>query len=281
MAYLSRLMYIIQKYKVPLENLIGSEEEILNKSEIDSIFGNIVDVKNCAQSLVKQLNKTVAPTTSGNSIGTVFTNMVVPLSKAYIPFILNYEKSAETYQNCKKNEKFVQFEKECEKDSRNTLLTLQDILIMPIQRITKFTLFFEQLKKLTPEDHVDYQDIVDASSSIGTLCNKINESKRRAEMLEDLRHIRITAEDADLKTSVNINWTTNEMLQRLHIKLNLKRDINYGILIKTKKKEKWIEPNQSISMYSDIMDEEVHLFVKERPISLQASPVKQKGTKKN
>eukprot|EP01114_Cavostelium_apophysatum_P014872 TRINITY_DN3958_c0_g1_i1.p1 TRINITY_DN3958_c0_g1~~TRINITY_DN3958_c0_g1_i1.p1 ORF type:complete len:550 (-),score=128.75 TRINITY_DN3958_c0_g1_i1:43-1668(-) len=262
-SYFSKLMYIIQKYKVPLENLADTKEEVLSRADIEAIFGNIVEVKNCSQLMVKKLNSEVAGSTSGHLLGSIFSSMIAPLSKAIVPYILNFDKSREIYGKSKKNAEFVKFEKECEKDARNSLLTLEDILIMPIQRVTKYTILFGQLKKLTPKEHVDYKDIVTACAEIDNLCTKINQQKKRADMLEQLHSMKIETEDgARLKTPVNLNWTAQELLQRLIVKMPTKETVTYGVMLKTKKSERWLEPSTLLSTLEDLLDEEAVIVLK-------------------
>ena len=45
-------------------------------------------------------------------------------------------------------------------------LDLPSLLIMPIQRIPRYRLLFEELLKETPEDHLDYDDIKAALKEI-------------------------------------------------------------------------------------------------------------------
>jgi len=62
-------------------------------------------------------------------------------------------------------------------DPRGVSLTLADLLIQPIQRLPRYKLLFDQLKKVTPEDHTDYQQITTACEKIDEVCLQINEKK--------------------------------------------------------------------------------------------------------
>ena len=49
------------------------------------------------------------------------------------------------YNDVVNNDKFMKFERECEKDPRSSLLNLTDILIMPVQRVPRYQMLFEVL----------------------------------------------------------------------------------------------------------------------------------------
>ncbi len=50
-------MFVIQKYKVPLENFLKDEDPIIPKEDIHNIFGNIEELKSLTVNMVTQLTR--------------------------------------------------------------------------------------------------------------------------------------------------------------------------------------------------------------------------------
>jgi hypothetical protein len=131
---------------VPLLEKVNQEDQIIPESDIKNLFGNIEEVKSCSKQLLVRLNSEVAPSIGGKGIGKVFLTMVrqryiqlivyqAPMIlECFAPYIMHFDKCVETYNRAIKNTAFVEFERECERDPRGSLLSLTDILIMPVQR---------------------------------------------------------------------------------------------------------------------------------------------------
>ncbi len=53
--------------------------------------------------------------------------------------------------------------------------TIRSFLILPIQRIPRYNLLLEDLIKHTPEQHVDYGLLVQASEKMKAVANDLNQ----------------------------------------------------------------------------------------------------------
>ena len=62
---------------MPLSEKVNTPDQILSSEEIDLLFGNIEEVKQCSKQLIQRLNNEVFPTPAGNNIGKVFISMVI------------------------------------------------------------------------------------------------------------------------------------------------------------------------------------------------------------
>lgn len=47
---------------------------------------------------------------------------------------------------------------------------------MPVQQLPKYNLFLQDVRKLTPEEHTDYEDTVKACQELEATINTINKS---------------------------------------------------------------------------------------------------------
>jgi len=75
---------------------------------------------------------------------------------------------------------FTEFMDECRKKA-NTLGDLPSLLITPIQRMPRYELLIRELIKDTPENHVDYLNLLEAKKTIEKLCRTFNMKKQEQE----------------------------------------------------------------------------------------------------
>ncbi|OTF82247.1 dynamin-binding protein-like protein, partial [Euroglyphus maynei] len=61
---------------------------------------------------------------------------------------------------------------------------LSSIIIKPVQRILKYPLLLNELIKFTEEDHVDYEPLKMAFQMITDIATRINEHKRRQDLIQ-------------------------------------------------------------------------------------------------
>jgi len=159
--------------------------------------------------------------------------------ECFLPYILNFEKCVEAYNKAVKIPQFIEFERECERDPRGSLLSLTDILIMPVQRLPRYHLLFEQLKKYTPEDHVDYPTICDALEQIGDLCVQCNDDKKKHELMEVAWDLKVLVEYNDnlveIITPIYLDWTVKEVMDRLRKKISTGPTAEYGLYMESRK----------------------------------------------
>lgn len=169
-SFLEALCFMIQKYKYPL-----LKEGIITEEESYNLFGNIEEVKDVSKALFRELNREVRHTTTGNGLAKVFMTML-PQMKVYIPYVTSFKHFTATYDHLKKRKRFAQLEKKYieEETSGTDHLALADLLIQPVQRLPRYRMLFEQLRDLTPEDHVEYTAIREAYEAINTFCTDLN-----------------------------------------------------------------------------------------------------------
>ncbi len=68
----------------------------------------------------------------------------------------------------------------CRKSS-GSQLTLEDLIIMPVQRIPRYKLLLEDFLKNTDKAHVDYANLQAALSKVNEVAAFINESVRKSD----------------------------------------------------------------------------------------------------
>eukprot|EP01117_Protostelium_nocturnum_P005433 TRINITY_DN196_c0_g1_i1.p1 TRINITY_DN196_c0_g1~~TRINITY_DN196_c0_g1_i1.p1 ORF type:complete len:373 (-),score=140.80 TRINITY_DN196_c0_g1_i1:72-1190(-) len=108
---------------------------------------------------------------------------MLPFLKMYRPYVVNFETFITSYATLKQSKKFIETEKELQEQEGGKHLNLGDLLITPVQRIPRYKMFFDQLLILTPNDFPGYEDIQVVHQEITSLCDDINESKKKAESI--------------------------------------------------------------------------------------------------
>ena len=93
----------------------------------------------------------------------------------------------------KKNEDFEIFLEKVFHDKKYRSLNLEDYLIKPVQRLPKYVILLKELKKRTPFDHPDYNNIIqllaafeEVNNSNNDKLNKVLNSYKLAEIEHSL-----------------------------------------------------------------------------------------------
>jgi len=68
-------------------------------------------------------------------------------------------------------------------------MDLQSFLIMPMQRICRYPLFFDELMKLTPPEEPQYQKLEEAAKQLKQIISIIDEKTRQVTILQDLLEV--------------------------------------------------------------------------------------------
>lgn len=63
---------------------------------------------------------------------------------------------------------------------------LDSLLVKPTQRVAKYPMLLQQLLDVTPADHPDYMDLKAASKDSIAMLTRINEAKKRADLVEQM-----------------------------------------------------------------------------------------------
>jgi hypothetical protein len=111
-------------------------------------------------------------------------------------------------------------------------LTLEGFLIMPVQRIPRYLMLIESLIKFTSPHDLGYDDLVRANTQFQSIATLINESKRKAEKLEEAKRVCLGIHgfpaEILLSTSGVSLLKSGELFQR---KKSQKEDLRFFVLL--------------------------------------------------
>jgi len=108
----------------------------------------------------------------------------------YTEYVNNHEKATEVLQkSMASSDRFKRFLDSMQTDPRSGGLTLEALLIMPIQRIPRYRLLLEQMLKSTPESHPDFQSVQAAVALVSNVADKIEANLKARDNAEIMLRI--------------------------------------------------------------------------------------------
>ncbi|EDV96869.1 GH16512 [Drosophila grimshawi] len=180
--YVGIMDTILNLFKNKLEELAETNDPLLNKSEIKTIFGNFLPIHEVHQSMLEHLRKLHANWREDCLIGDIIIQHRDELIKAYPPYVNFYEQMKEQLLYCDREYprfhaflKINQTKPECGRQS------LQDLMIRPVQRLPSISLLLNDILKHTSNSNKDHARLEEALKAIKQVTLHINEDKRRTE----------------------------------------------------------------------------------------------------
>jgi len=173
--YINNLNRIITIFLLPLRDKAQSKDKILSVDEINGIFLNIETIFGIHKTFLQDFEDRISKWSDTQKIGDVFLKMGHYL-RAYTLYSNSYNNSMLSIQSLiKSNPSFSTFLSKCLLKPASKGLNLQAYLIMPIQRIPRYRLLLESILKYSPENHIDYKDLKDATDFISNIAIEVDE----------------------------------------------------------------------------------------------------------
>lgn len=131
-------------------------------------------------------------------IGEAFANHMLQMEKVYSEYLKNHDAANQKLQALQKNQKAQIWLKECRANAHDltTAWDLDSLLVKPVQRILKYPLLLDQLLEVTPENHPDYSALDVAAREMKGISMRINEMKRRADLMDQVANRKRNQSDA-------------------------------------------------------------------------------------
>eukprot|EP01132_Coremiostelium_polycephalum_P002514 gene2514-3112_t len=182
--YIQNLQRLLDFYFHPMKE----EASKLNiKSEhFILLISNIEVILNYNKNLLETIKPKVSNWSFSQTIGDVFQQFTLYL-KVYTQYVKEYSTSFEIINNYRKNNsKFESYVTDKEYADQKTI---GSYLILPIQRIPRYTLLLNDLVKNTWSDHLDYNNLTEAFKKMQEVASYVNEKKREAENIAKVTEI--------------------------------------------------------------------------------------------
>ncbi|KAG2387726.1 hypothetical protein C9374_001320 [Naegleria lovaniensis] len=199
--YVQNIHICVDEFLKPMKS--NPKKYGVTEDELDILFLNINQILQCNQVLLQKLNDQVSDHQQGKTscvkFGIVFKEMAVWF-KLYTDYINNHELATTTHDNLmEKKKKFAAFMEKQQNNPKCKNLPLAAYLIQPVQRIPRYRLLLADVIKLTPEDHVDYEDLQKGYQAILDIADWVNERKRENENQNSLAKLQLKITDVEQK----------------------------------------------------------------------------------
>jgi dynamin-binding protein len=136
-------------------------------------------------------------------VGAVFGQNMARMEKVYAEYLKNHDAANKKLQALQQNPKVTIWLKECRQWAADltTAWDLDSLLVKPVQRVLKYPLLLAQLLEATPEDHPDFTAIDVAVREMTGVSFRINEMKKRADVVEQVINSR-KRKESDVRTGL-------------------------------------------------------------------------------
>ena len=182
--YVESLCICEEVYYKPLERSIASKSPLIDTDTLRQLFGNIDQIRDVHQNQILKvldeamtyLKKPFPPHTAFVNIANVFIEVVPRLQQLYPSYLQSNENYLEILKKLKKNKKFNNFLNEALFNPESKCQEIDDLLILPTQRIAGYKLLFERIIKYFPvethkEENAKFKAAYNALMQVGKEMN--------------------------------------------------------------------------------------------------------------
>lgn len=165
--------------------LTNPEEGKAKGVDISTLFGNLDEVIDLANRLLRRLQKTSSAEPESQMIGECFVDMAEDMKQVYGHYCRNHDDVnvvLDKYVEKSPGGQYLKHKVEIMKRQTNCF-DLPSMLIKPVQRILKYPLLLNELVKCTEDGHPDKQSLIKAIGLMTDVATAINEFKRRKDLV--------------------------------------------------------------------------------------------------
>eukprot|EP00027_Filamoeba_sp_ATCC50430_P004689 CAMPEP_0168564432 /NCGR_PEP_ID=MMETSP0413-20121227/13246_1 /TAXON_ID=136452 /ORGANISM="Filamoeba nolandi, Strain NC-AS-23-1" /LENGTH=1024 /DNA_ID=CAMNT_0008596111 /DNA_START=188 /DNA_END=3258 /DNA_ORIENTATION=- len=174
--YVEALRAVMKVFVNPLY-----ESRVIPPEKVNRIFGGVERLINYHEHFFKAMTERVNNWSPIQLFGDLFVKEADFLV-TYSNYVNNYNGAIETLKKeLSENSQFHAFIKKAEQDPLCNMQDVEGFLIQPIQRIPRYRLLLEDLRKHTDPTHPDYEDLNKSVTKIKAITKYINEQKRAVE----------------------------------------------------------------------------------------------------
>ncbi|KAH9525224.1 epithelial cell transforming sequence 2 oncoprotein-like [Bulinus truncatus] len=185
--FMRTLKSVFDVYVKPLKSAIASNRSIISGQNVQIIFTDIMNIFKISRELEEDLRNRLADWDYQHTcLGDIFVRFCTKL-KAYTNFTNNYEVILRAIERCREQTPaFRAFLQRHERIPETRMLMLQEILLLPVRRISEYVKLLTWFELNTPRTHPDRQDLANAINTLTELDRGINECRERMEREKQL-----------------------------------------------------------------------------------------------
>ncbi|KAJ1950003.1 hypothetical protein EC988_004551, partial [Linderina pennispora] len=189
-------LFVIKKvWMEPVFSSINSPKPIIPYQTARMVFDGIASLHSHASQFYREMDAALssfehharahASTTGkdfddGMRMGRLFRSSERHWSD-FITYVRNYGKAVRCLNQLQDYKPFARYHEECMLHKRTNRQSLKDLLMLPVQRVTRYTLLLKNILKHTPVTHGDHVELCRAVKNASRLASIVNECRRKQE----------------------------------------------------------------------------------------------------
>ncbi|XP_076658309.1 rho guanine nucleotide exchange factor 17 [Halictus rubicundus] len=179
-SYVEALQILVNKYLQPLKS--PENAGLVDAATVDEIFYQVPSILNHHEVFLEELRKKLDTWELKQTIGDVFLDVFTKpvVLDTYTLFLDNWQSARESIKTaCQAKPAFARFLETMEREHKGKL-GLDQLLIMPVQKIPRYELLIQRLLKHTDATHPDFELLQAAQKEVHELVVKINCTERQS-----------------------------------------------------------------------------------------------------
>eukprot|EP01119_Soliformovum_irregulare_P004244 TRINITY_DN1524_c2_g1_i1.p1 TRINITY_DN1524_c2_g1~~TRINITY_DN1524_c2_g1_i1.p1 ORF type:complete len:257 (+),score=63.58 TRINITY_DN1524_c2_g1_i1:49-819(+) len=186
-TYVRNLYILVKEFLLPLQNVLGTDEEIISKKKVDRVFSNIEEVYNSNVRFLRELETRVTENwdDTSSTVGDLFDPQNANF-QSYFHYVKTHGDGLACMRKLEKKIPWTNFIMRVKEKGQAGKLDLPAYLIQPVQRIPRYELLLKDLLRHTEALHIDFQNLTNALEIVHALATTVNEALQREENVKKL-----------------------------------------------------------------------------------------------
>ncbi|KAJ3035762.1 hypothetical protein HDV00_003433 [Rhizophlyctis rosea] len=182
--FLNDMEVLMEVYAVP-----ATTTGALSPQDIKILFGNLDGIIETSRKLLELLEASAGAGNANSWVGEAFNQMMQDIEVSYCEYCKHNEAAIMRLAELSSPEcppATQAFLKECQAQLRGKTgaWDLGSLVIKPVQRVLKYPLLIKSLLEVTPPTHSDFDQLTRSFEKIEAVAEKINEVKKRKDIVE-------------------------------------------------------------------------------------------------
>eukprot|EP00835_Amoeboradix_gromovi_P002777 NODE_164_length_16443_cov_0.166544.p5 type:complete len:339 gc:universal NODE_164_length_16443_cov_0.166544:4569-3553(-) len=182
-SYARHLTVMLTYFRDHFKDLLNTPEQIVAAPFVKIVFSSIPELRDYSLKIALDLERALKfwEMDEDESVGAIFVKRKEDWT-IYKKYVDNYAIAMNQIRDAqRKNLVFSDFCNKARSSKETDRQDLTDYMILPIQRILRYSLLLKDLRKKTPVSHFDYSDLSSAFDEMNELSLQLNQVKLKEE----------------------------------------------------------------------------------------------------
>lgn len=194
--FVDSLLALDEVYYRPLDQSINTKKPLIDATTLTALFGNIDQIRDTHQNgilkpmdeILPDLKKAFPPKEKYIYLASKFNEILPRMESLYRSYLSTNENTDQLVEKLKKdNKQFSKFLSASLFNPRTKCRSVEDFLILPLQRVAGYRCLFERILKYFPESdeelHTIYKNLMQKMIDLGATMNKEKAGQAEQEKL--------------------------------------------------------------------------------------------------